>query len=212
MRYVAFCDAASGERRGNDAFTVAVAHVEQDHAVLDVLRAWLPPFNPSGVIAEIADLLKRYGITSVSGDKYAPGFVAEHFRAHGIGYEPSLVDRSALYLELLPLVNSGQVRLLDQPELLRELRGLERCRGTSRPRSCRSRAGRSRQSGQCVRGGAGLGHADAGRRTSARNGQVGAQRSVLTRTAETGTRHCRKRLLGTIPSDSRCHRCRRQRR
>ena len=130
MRYVAFCDAASGERRGNDAFTVAVAHVEQDRAVLDVLRAWSPPFNPSGVIAEIADLLKRYGITSVSGDKYAPGFVAEHFRAHGIRYEPSPLDRSALYLEFLPLVNSGHVRLLDQPELLRELRTLERCRGS----------------------------------------------------------------------------------
>jgi hypothetical protein len=31
----------------------------------------------------------------------------------------------------LPLVNSGQVVLLDDPALLRELRGLERRRGTS---------------------------------------------------------------------------------
>ncbi len=35
----------------------------------------------------------------------------------------------AVYLELLPLVNSERAVLLDQPELLRELRGLERSRG-----------------------------------------------------------------------------------
>ena len=65
------------------------------------------------------------------GDRYAPGFVAEHFRGRGIRYEPSPLDRSQVYLELLPLVNSGQALLLDVPELLRELRGLERRRGTS---------------------------------------------------------------------------------
>jgi hypothetical protein len=86
MRYVAFCDAASGERRGNDAFTLAMAHAEHDRAVLDVLRAWVPPFNPSGVIAEIADVLKPFRVRAVTGDKYAPGIVAEHFRAHGIRY------------------------------------------------------------------------------------------------------------------------------
>lgn len=41
------------------------------------------------------------------------------------------MDRSALYLELLPLVNADRVRLLDVPDLLRELRGLERRRGTA---------------------------------------------------------------------------------
>jgi hypothetical protein len=100
--------------------------------VLDLLRAWLPPFSPSGVIADIVDLLRPYGITTtMRGDRYAPGFVSECYRTHGIRYEPSPLDRSALYLELLPLVNSGHVRLLDQPELLRELRNLERCRGIS---------------------------------------------------------------------------------
>ena len=36
------------------------------------------------------------------------------------------VRRSALNLELLPLVNAGHVRLLENRELLRELRGHER--------------------------------------------------------------------------------------
>jgi hypothetical protein len=128
-RYVAFADPASGS--GKDAFAVAIAHQDGDKAVLAVVRSWSPPFNPSGAIAEAADLLRRYGLLEVTGDRYAPGFVAEGFRAHGVTYRPSERDRSAIYLELLPLVNAGRAVLLDVPELLRELRGLERRRGTS---------------------------------------------------------------------------------
>jgi hypothetical protein len=99
--------------------------------VLDGVRAWSPPFNPTGVIAEAAALLRGYGVTTVSGDRFGGEFVTEGFRAHGIRYEPSALARSALYLELLPRVNAGTVQLLDLPELLRELRGLERRRGPS---------------------------------------------------------------------------------
>lgn len=67
----------------------------------------------------------------VVGDRYAAEFVAEQFRAHGIDYTPSAQDRSAIYLETLPRVNARTVILLDVPELLRELRGLERHRGPS---------------------------------------------------------------------------------
>ena len=91
VRYVSFVDAASGS--GKDSFTVAVAHKDAERAVLDVLRAWKPPCNPSGVIAEASDLLKRYRSRETSGDRYAPGFVAEHFHANGIRYNPSQRDR-----------------------------------------------------------------------------------------------------------------------
>src|SRR5205823_5152992 len=56
------------------------------------------------------------------------------FREHGITYQASERDRSAQYIELLPLINSGRVRLLQDPELLREFRGLERRRGATRDR------------------------------------------------------------------------------
>jgi hypothetical protein len=129
VAYVAFDDPASGS--GADAWTKAIAHREADRVVLDVLRTWTPPFNPSGVIAESAALSKAYGLHATTGDRYAPGFVLEGFRAHGLTYAPSTQDRSALYLELLPLLNAGRVRLLDLSDLLRELRGLERRRGTA---------------------------------------------------------------------------------
>lgn len=127
--YLAFADAASGT--GKDSFAVAVAHKDGERAALDAVRAWKPPFNPSGVIAEASDLLRDYGVREVTGDRYAPGFVSEHFRVHGIKYVFSEQDRSALYLGLLPYVNARSVVLIEQPELLRELRGLERRRGTS---------------------------------------------------------------------------------
>jgi hypothetical protein len=128
-RYEAFCDPASGS--GKDAFTLALAHEQDGRQALDLVRAWQPSFNPSGVIAEAAELVKQYGLRDVSGDRYAPGFVSEGFRAHGVTYHASERDRSALFLELVGLVNSSRVLLLDDPELLRELRCLERRRGPS---------------------------------------------------------------------------------
>ena len=128
VRYTSFIDAASGS--GKDSFTVGICHEQSGRYVLDCVRAWRPPFNPSSVIAEASELLKRYRISETTGDRYAPGFVNEGFRQNQIHYRQSERDRSALYLELLPLVNAQQVLLLDRPDLLRELRGLERRRGT----------------------------------------------------------------------------------
>jgi hypothetical protein len=128
-RYTSFTDAASGS--GKDAFTLGIAQQAGDRVMLDAIRSWKPPFNPSGVIAEAAALLKTYRLLETTGDRYAPGFVSEGFRQQGITYRPSERDRSTIYLDLLPMVNAERVVLLDDAELLRELRGLERRRGTT---------------------------------------------------------------------------------
>jgi hypothetical protein len=52
-------------------------------------------------------------------------------RHYSIEYEVADLDRSRLYLELLPVVNAGAVELPNDPRLLAELRGLERRRGTA---------------------------------------------------------------------------------
>ena len=49
----------------------------------------------------------------------------------GIDYRTSEMDRSDLYLELLPVVNASTIELPDNEKLLRELLGLERRRGTA---------------------------------------------------------------------------------
>jgi hypothetical protein len=99
--------------------------------VVDLVRAWRPPFNPTGVVEESAGLLRAYRITRVTGDRYAGEWPREAFRASGITYEVARESKSDLYLELLASVNSGTVELPEAAELLRELRGLERRRGAA---------------------------------------------------------------------------------
>jgi hypothetical protein len=48
------------------------------------------------------------------------------FRRHGIGYLPAEQDKSAIYVETLPLFAQGLVELLDSATLETELRLLER--------------------------------------------------------------------------------------
>jgi hypothetical protein len=109
---------------------VAIAHRDHGRVIVDVVRAWHSK-NPEGTVAEAADLLRRYSVSSVRGDRYSAEWSREAFRKRGIAYEWSELDRSALYLELLPIINSGAIELLDDDQLLRELRGLERRRGSS---------------------------------------------------------------------------------
>jgi hypothetical protein len=71
--YTAACDAAGG--RGSDSFTAAIAHKEPDgQVVLDRLFERKAPFDAASVIAEIAALLREYGINTITGDRFAGGF------------------------------------------------------------------------------------------------------------------------------------------
>src|SRR5262249_36779438 len=125
VTYSAFADVSGGR---HDRFVVAGGHCRGGVAGIGPFRAWSAPFNPAGVIEEACEFLRRYRIVSISGDRYAGEFVAEQFRKHEITYQASEWDRSEIYMELQPLLNAGRVSLLDQPELLKELRGLERRR------------------------------------------------------------------------------------
>jgi hypothetical protein len=123
VKYAAFTDPSGGS---SDSMTLAIAHVEEVRGVLDAVREVRPPFSPASVVAEFAALLKAYGVTSVSGDRYGGEWPRERFREHGIAYEPAALPKSSLYIELLPLLNSGRVELLDSPRLVNQLCSLER--------------------------------------------------------------------------------------
>ena len=123
IEYSAFADPSGG--RG-DSFTLAVAHSEGDVAVLDLLYERRAPFNPSEVVAEIAAILRSYGVASVTGDRYAAEWTVEAFARVGIAYQSSERDRSALYLDALPLFTAGLVRLLDDQRLKHQVINLER--------------------------------------------------------------------------------------
>lgn len=122
--YLAFVDPSGGSA---DSFTLAIAHQEDSGAaVLDLAWERRPPFSPDGVIEDFVLVLQAYGITSVMGDRYAGEFPREAFRKRGIAYELSEMPASDYYRELLPLVNSGRVQLLDNGRLIDQLVQLER--------------------------------------------------------------------------------------
>jgi len=110
----------SGSERERDA---------QDLSILDAVREVRPPFSPESVVEEFVGLLPNYRIATVVGDRYGGEWPAERFREHGIEYRPAQESASDLYIELLPLLNSRKIELLDHPRLTAQLCALERKAG-----------------------------------------------------------------------------------
>jgi hypothetical protein len=123
LRYTAFTDPSGGS---SDSFTLAIAHKDTDNFILDCVREVKPPFSPEGVVSEFAQVCKSYRISKVTGDRYAGEWPREQFRKCGIQYELSSKPASDLYRDLLPLLNSRRVELLDNKKLIAQLTSLER--------------------------------------------------------------------------------------
>jgi hypothetical protein len=128
VRYRAFVDPSGGSQ---DSMTLAIAHMDKDIAILDCTREVKPPFSPEAVVQDFCDLMKTYRINEVTGDKYAGEWPREQFRKYGVQYKLSEKVRSELYRDLLPLLNSGKVDLLDNNRLISQLASLERVTGRS---------------------------------------------------------------------------------
>jgi hypothetical protein len=78
------------------------------------------------VVEEYCRLLRSYGIARVCGDKYAGEWPREQFKRHGVQYETAEHTKSEYYVDLLPLLNSRRIDLLDHARLVNQLAGLER--------------------------------------------------------------------------------------
>jgi hypothetical protein len=126
--YRAFCDAAGGG--GWDSFVLAIGHVFSAEgrkiAALDYLAETRPPFDADVVCGRYAEVLRRYGLTAVVGDKFGGDLLVSFFRRHGISYQASSATRSELYLYCAPRFLSGQISLLSQPRLVDQFAGLRR--------------------------------------------------------------------------------------
>jgi hypothetical protein len=122
--YVGFVDPSGGR---HDAMTVAIAHqTDKRQLVLDALLVQRPPFSPETVVARFSETLKGYGLRQVVGDRYAGEWVPAAFAKYGVRYEASELDKSAIYVECVPLFAETRVELLEIPALVTELRLLER--------------------------------------------------------------------------------------
>jgi hypothetical protein len=128
--YQAFCDPSGGRA---DTFTLAIGHYdfEKSKYTIDRLDAWPAPFNPSEVVSEAAAILRRYRCNRVKGDRYSAAWVEESFKKESIVYSQSELSKSKLYLELEPLINTQQILIPKDKNLINELLNLERKTGRS---------------------------------------------------------------------------------
>jgi hypothetical protein len=126
--YRAFIDAAGGS--GSDSMTIAISHLDGTGTdripVLDAVRERKPPFSPDDVVREFSGVMKSYGLSRATSDRWGGDWVGEAFRKYQITVEPSAEAKSDIYKELLPLLNARRCSLLDHPRLVAQLCGLER--------------------------------------------------------------------------------------
>jgi hypothetical protein len=116
----------SGGAVGGDAYSIAIAHKEAEHYIVDVVRGRQGPFDPVELTKEYAALCKQYNIRSVTGDKYGLEWVTSAWRNCAMTYTHSELTASEMYLEALPMFTRCLASLPDHATLLRELRLLER--------------------------------------------------------------------------------------
>ena len=122
IRYFGFVDMSGGS---SDDAVLGIAHNDtvRKVRVLDCLIAQTgpAPFNPRHAVKKFAAVLKEYGLSQVTGDAYAGETFRADFLEHGITYNPAGVAKSDLYEELEPMLNAGEVELLDVPTMQEQL-------------------------------------------------------------------------------------------
>jgi hypothetical protein len=126
--YFLFID-SSGNRE--DSFCIAIAHKDGDKIIVDLVREWRPPFSIDGVIDEICALAKSYRIGKATGDRYAGDVIADMFRKRSLPYDPTDYNKSDLYHDLLPLLNTRAIVLPRNERLIMQIVGLERRVGST---------------------------------------------------------------------------------
>jgi len=129
--YCGFVDAAGGS--GTDSMTLGISYRDtfEDIAVLACLREVKPPFSPEQTVAEFVRVLRSYSVSELRADRFGADWVAEAFSRHNVRLVPSDKTRSEIYSEILPAMNSREVRILDDKRLASQFLGLERRTGRS---------------------------------------------------------------------------------
>ena len=125
--YSAFCDPSAGS---SDLMTLAIGHYDHNRqaAVVDVLREAkpVPTFSPEQVTQGFAHELQRYHVAKVISDKFGGSWVTEQFARFGILCEQSAKPKSDLYTDLVALLNSRRIELVDNQRLAAQPRTAHR--------------------------------------------------------------------------------------
>jgi len=112
-----------------DRAALAIAFRRDTRVVVAALRAWSAPHNPASVVAEGAELVRSYGIRTVTGDAYGGGVVESLWAEQGIKYVRSKSSASDLWMDSLSAVLAGILEMPDTAttrEAVEEFLTLER--------------------------------------------------------------------------------------
>ena len=125
LNYEAFVDMSGGS---SDDATLAISHRDEqaERAILDVVvsQSGRPRFNPRHAVTKFASILKNYGLSHVTGDRYAGETFRQDFSDNGIQYSVSALTKSAIYESIEPMLNAGEIEFLDVPKLQEQMLGL----------------------------------------------------------------------------------------
>lgn len=145
VTYVAAIDPALK----HDAFPLCIGHLEgHGMFVQDLLQVWQgsrdQPLDPGVIIPLIGHTISRYGIHTVMSDQYHSGSLATlaeqcipSFSIEEFVLVPK--TKGKVCADFLNLLNQDKARLLDSPELEKELLGLERIMHNGRPTQIRGK-------------------------------------------------------------------------
>lgn len=127
-RYFAFADTSGGT---SDSMTLAIAHwsAVSRKAVVDLVDEIPAPYDPEKAVERHASILKGYGLTKVTGDRYGSEWVPSRYRANGIRYTPCKLVKNDLYLAFLPMLTSREAELPDNARMRAQLVSLDRITG-----------------------------------------------------------------------------------
>jgi hypothetical protein len=121
-QYFAFCDMSGGRK---DAFALSIGHNENGVAIIDRIELRKPQ-DPAKVCDDFTLVLKHFGLSRLSGDRYAGEWPRSAFNKRGINYEICKTDKNDIFLHFQPIVSMHKVRLLDSEVLKTQLLCLER--------------------------------------------------------------------------------------
>jgi hypothetical protein len=150
VSYVGFIDSASGS--GQDSFGLAIGHLKAEMVVIDCLREIKPPFSPEIVSKEFCDLLLSYHISFCLADKYAGEWLSEQFSKNGVRVDQSAKSKSELYTDMLAMLSSRRVALLDHPRSVAQICSLERRNRSGGRASIDSPVGMHEDVANCIAG------------------------------------------------------------
>lgn len=117
----------------HDAFAFTICHAEERGVVMDLIMRFKPEagqvLNPEDILQQIAPLVRAYNVVTVYSDQYHLESLQQLAFRYGIfieGVAFRATNKASIYGSLVQLLHQQRMQLVDDEELVRELKALER--------------------------------------------------------------------------------------